>query len=65
MALNDFSQMRQILDKFNAIGKFLPYCQGQQAPSEKQRRAIVNSVSDSLKLDQELIKGFGVLFDAF
>lgn len=63
--INDFSQMRLILDNFNAIGKFLARAQAQSEPSEKQKRAARRTAEQNLKLDPEWIKGFSVFFDTF
>lgn len=65
VVLNDFSQMRLILNNYNAIGKFLAIAQRQGVAPGKGRRDAARGGQQQIKLDPEFVKGFGVMFDTF
>lgn len=65
VVLNDFSHSRLILDNYNAIAKFLAIAKGQQLPPGKDRRDVVKTVEQQIKLAPEFVKGFDVIFDTF
>lgn len=66
VSINDFSQMRLILDNFNEVGRFIAMTQVEGIANPKKRdQAIREKQQQGLSLDKAYVKGFGVMFDTF
>lgn len=68
VSINDFAQMRLVLDNLNEITGFIARC-GTLSNSEQltpqQQKKKERSLREELRLDPKLVKGFQTFFDTF
>ncbi|PRX16934.1 hypothetical protein BX659_1595 [Orenia metallireducens] len=62
--INDFTQMRMVLEKFNDIGDFIAKCTVADLP-HNQRQKQLKKVRSNLKMDKWMQEGFKLFFDTF
>jgi hypothetical protein len=67
--INEFAKMREFMDRFNEIGRFLAYCSVDDATgiskNERDRKMKSEIQANNLALSKEFISGLGVVFDVF
>jgi hypothetical protein len=69
VVINEFGRMREFMDRFNEIGRFLALCSlGDQAglsKNERERRIRTEIESNGLQLPKDFTSGMAVMFDVF
>ncbi len=67
--INEFERMREFMDRFNEIGRFLALCSISDetglSKSEHERRIRAEIEANGLELPKDFISGMGVVFDVF
>lgn len=67
--INDFTQMRMMLDRFNDMGKFIAQCNVMSSvpdnTSKHLRKDILKKATDEMTMDKSMIDGFKLIFDIF
>lgn len=66
--INDFTQMRIIIEKFNDLGRFFAQCGAMKLPdsaTKKDRQNYINKIREKITLDKKFLEGFELIFDVF
>lgn len=66
--INDFRQMRTLLERFNDLGKFIAECSASSLPPETPnhiRTQFIKNAQKTMALDKSMVEGFKLLFDTF
>jgi hypothetical protein len=66
--INDFTQMRLMLDNFNELARFIALCNFQSTPlhtSKTNKKQMLRKAQDELTVDEPMLDGFKLIFDLF
>ncbi len=66
--INDFTQVRIIIENFNDLGRFFAQCGAMKLPdstTKKDRQNYINKIQETIKLDKKILEGFKLIFDVF
>lgn len=66
--INDFTQMRLMLEKFNDLGKFIAQCSVLNLPGDTPKHLksqLLKKAQDEVTLDKNMLNGFKLIFDTF
>ena len=68
VAVNDFHNMRQFLERFNQFAEFIAFCSSQNQPgvsSEGASKHGARRQAQAMRLDKRLVDGLKLTFDLF
>jgi hypothetical protein len=66
--INDFTQMRSMLENFNPLAKFIAQCSLQSLPSDipkSTKNQMLKKAEEELTMDKTMLEGFKLMFDLF
>lgn len=69
VVINEFAKMREFMNRFNEIGRFLAHCElsgeTEISKNERDKRMKAAIQAKGYELPKELVTGLGVVFDVF